>query len=227
MAAAILGRKIGMTRLFDESGKQVPVTVIQAGPCTVTQIKTEDTDGYNAIQLAFEDVKGRNSTMPVIGHDGKAGISPKRFHREYRMDAEALEAFEFGQEVNVDIFESSRFVDVTGISKGFGFQGAMKKYRFKGQPATHGTERKHRSPGSVGGRSSNAGTGRPKKGGKKAGQMGGGQVTIRSLEIVARDKDKNILLVKGPVPGPRQGLLFVKDAVRLFKGKAVKAAEAS
>src|SRR5690606_20090178 len=135
----------------------VPVTVIQAGPCYVSQVKTAETDGYSAVQLAFEDVKGRNSTFPVIGHDGKAGLSPKRVHREFRVDEQAAGALELGQAVNVDVFDEVRYVDVTGTSKGKGTAGVMKRHNFKGQPASHGTERKHRSPGSIGGRSTNRG----------------------------------------------------------------------
>lgn len=220
MASAILGTKVGMTRLFDDEGKNIPVTVIQAGPCFVSQLKTSETDGYEAIQIAFGDIKGRNSTFPLIGHDAKAGLSPKRTHREVRLaEGEAAE-YELGQEINVEAFESVKFVDVIGTSKGKGFQGPMKRHGFAGQEASHGVERKHRSPGSIGGRSSNLGTGKPKKGIRMGGRMGGERVTVRSVQVVGIDKEKGLLLVKGPVPGANSGLLVVREAVRLYKDKA-------
>ena len=220
MASVILGRKVGMTRLYDDDGKNIPVTVIQAGPCFVSQVKTTETDGYDAVQIAFEDVKGRNSTFQMIGHDAKAGLAPKRFHKELRLkDGEAAE-FELGQQISVDVFEGTKFVDITGTSKGKGFQGPMKRHGFKGKEATHGVKRKHRSPGSVSGRSSNLGTGKPKKGIRMAGRMGGEQVTCRSVQVVGIDKDKGLLLVKGPVPGANKGLIYVKEAKRLYKQKA-------
>ena len=227
MPAALIGRKIGMTRLYDEQGVNVPVTVIQAGPCVVSQVKTAESDGYDAMQLAFEDVKARRSTAPLIGHDANAGLTPKRVHREFRLSGDAAAGLELGQGLNVEVFDDVRFVDVTGTSKGKGYAGGMKRWGFKGFPASHGTERKHRAAGSVGGRSSNAGTGKPKKGGHKAGQLGNERVTVRSLEVVGRDKSRNLLLVKGPVPGANQGLLLIKEATRLYKRKAAKTAEAS
>ncbi len=220
MANVILGRKVGITRLYDEEGKNIPVTVIQAGPCFVSQIKTTETDGYDAVQIAFEDIKGRNSTFQLIGHDAKAGLAPKRFHRELRLGAGEADAFELGQEIGVDVFEGTKFVDIIGTSKGKGFQGPMKRHGFKGKEATHGVKRKHRSPGAISGRSSNLGTGKPKKGIRMAGRMGGDQVTCRSVLIVGIDKEKGLLLVKGPVPGPNTGLIYVKEATRLYKQKA-------
>ena len=219
-AIAILGRKIGMTRLFNEDGTDTPVTVIQAGPCFVSQVKSAETDGYDAIQLAFEDVKGRNSTYPVIGHDAKAGITPKRFHRELRLDDGDAAEYQLGQTISAENFEEVQFVDVIGTSKGKGFQGAMKRHGFGGQEASHGVERKHRSPGSVGGRSSNLGTGKPKKGIRMAGHMGDERVTVRNLPVVAIDKERSLLMVKGPVPGANQGLVMVRSAKRLWKRKA-------
>ena len=224
MAAALLGRKIGMTRLFDETGRQVPVTVIQAGPCYVSQVKTAERDGYDAIQLAFEDVKGRNSTMPLIGHDASAGLGPKRFHREFGASAAEVAAVAPGQQLNVGVFDQVKYVDLIGTSKGRGTAGVIKRWGFKGQQATHGVERKHRSPGSVGGRSSNAGTGRPKKGGKKAGRYGNARITVRSVEIIGKDSDQNLLWVKGPVPGANKGLVMIREAIRLYKRKAQPAA---
>ena len=224
MAKAILGRKIGMTRLYDDEGQNVPVTVVQAGPCFVSQIKTADTDGYEALQLAFEDIKARRSSFQLIGHDAKAGLAPKRFHREVRLADGEADGVEAGQELGVDTFEGVTFVDVIGTSKGKGFQGGMKRHNFKGKEATHGVERKHRSPGSIGGRSSNLGTGKPKKGIRMAGQMGNQRVTVRSLKLVGIDKEQNLLLIQGPVPGPKQGLLTIREATRLYKGKAKIAA---
>lgn len=219
MPTAILGRKIGMTRLYDENGKNIPVTIIQAGPCLVSQIKTEEIDGYNAIQIAFEDVKGRNSTMPLIGHDGKAGLTPKRFHREFRVTAEELANYEVGQSIDVENFSEGKYVDVIGTSKGKGFAGTMKRHGFKGQLASHGVERKHRSPGSVSGRASYLGGGRPKKGIRMSGQMGNGRITVRSVGVVQRDKSKNLIVVKGPVPGPNGEMVVIREATRLFKSK--------
>ncbi len=223
MPAAIIGRKVGMTRLYDGDGNNVPVTVIQAGPCYVSQLKTAETDGYEAVQIAFEDVKGRNSTQPLIGHDGKAGIAPKRAHREVRLADGEVEGYELGQELTVEVFDGIQFVDVIGTSKGKGYAGVMKRHNFKGQLASHGVERKHRSPGSVGGRSSNLGTGKPKKGIRMSGRMGNERVTVRSLPVIGVDKEKNLLLVKGPVPGANKGLVVVREATRLYKGKAAQA----
>lgn len=220
MATAILGRKVGMTRLYDGDGKNIPVTVIQAGPCFVSQVKTAEADGYEAIQIAYEDVKGRNSTFQMIGHDAKAGLAPKRFHRELRLSDGGSTEFEIGQEIGVDSFEGTKFVDITGVGKGKGFAGPMKRHGFKGQEASHGVKRKHRSPGAVSGRSSNLGTGKPKKGIRMAGRMGGKQVTCRSVQIVGIDKEKGLLLVKGPVPGANKGLVCIKEAKRLYKQKA-------
>jgi len=227
MPGSLLGRKVGMTRIYDHSGKNVPVTVIAAGPCLVSQVKSLASDGYTAIQMAFEDVKGRRSTFPEIGHDAKAGFGPKRFHREVRLTEEEVTGFEVGQSLGVEVFEGVKYVDVKGVSKGKGFAGGMKRWGFKGLSASHGTERKHRSPGSVGGRASNLGTGKPKKGIRMAGHLGSATVSARSLEVVGMDKEKNLLWVKGPVPGPAKGLLEIRKAVRLSKAKATQVAKAS
>jgi large subunit ribosomal protein L3 len=220
MSAAILGRKIGMTRLYDAAGNNVPVTVIEAGPCFVSQLKTLETDGYNAVQLGYDEVKGRNSTLPLIGHDGKAGLAPQRMHREFRLEDAEVASYQLGQQVTVDSFAEVRFVDVIGTSKGKGFQGPMKRHGFAGQEASHGVERKHRSPGSICGRSSNRGTGKPKKGIRMAGHMGSERVTVRSLPVIGVDKERNLLLVKGPIPGAKQGYVIIREAKRLYKRKA-------
>lgn len=221
MAVMILGRKVGMTRVYTEDGVNVPVTVVAAGPCYVSQLKTPDRDGYAAVQLAFEPHKPRRSTIPLIGHDAKAGLGPHRFHREFRIEESELEGYELGQALTVGAFDGFRFVDVTGQSKGKGFAGAMKRHNFKGQLATHGVQREHRRSGSIAGHATNAGTrGGPKKGKKMPGQMGNERVTVRSLDLVAVDQENDLLLIKGPVPGAKNGLLEVRPAGRLYKQKA-------
>lgn len=224
MTAVILGKKIGMTRYFREDGHNDPVTVIEAGPCVVTQVKTDDTDGYVAVQLGYDDVKPRRSTMPVIGHDAKAETTPKRFHREFRVDD--VDGYELGGLVKVDSFDGVPYVDVIGTSKGKGFQGGMKRHNFKGKEASHGVKRVHRSPGSINGHATNLGTGpKLKKGKRMAGRMGDERVTVRSLPVIAIDADRNLLLVKGPVPGPAGGMVQVRTATRLNKQKARLAKE--
>lgn len=222
----LLGTKIGMTRVYDDAGVSVPVTVIELGPCVVTQVRTPETDGYSAVQIGFGEVKPRNSTMPLIAHDVKAGTTPKRTHREFRVAADAISGFELGQQLTVEAFEGVLFVDVIGTSKGKGYQGGMKRHNFKGKEASHGVERKHRSPGSIGGHANErGGSGGPKKGKRMAGHLGAERVTVRSLPIVRIDKERNLLLVKGPVPGANKGLVAVRTATRLYTGKATKAAE--
>lgn len=221
MSVKLLGTKLGMTRVFDEKGASIPVTVIEVGPCIVTQVKTEETDGYCAVQIGFGDMKARNSTMPMIGHDAKAGTGPKRHHAEFRIDPSEVGNYTVGQQLTADTFGSHRFVDIVGTSKGKGFQGTMKRHNFKGQLASHGVERKHRSPGSIGGHATNRGTGpKPKKGKLMAGQMGNARVTVRSLDVVRIDASQNLILVKGPVPGPNKGLVEVCTPTRLYKNKS-------
>jgi large subunit ribosomal protein L3 len=217
----ILGRKLGMTRFFRPDGTNIPVTVIQAGPCVVTQVKTSETDGYAAVQIAFDDMKARNSTQAMIGHDAKAGAAPKRAHRELRLATDAdAQAFTLGQEIKVDALGELKFVDIVGTSKGKGFAGVMKRHNFKGMCATHGTERKHRTPGSIGSHGTDRGHGaKIKKGKRMAGRMGDEQVTVRSLDVVKLDPENNILLVKGAVPGANDGLLLIKTPSRLYKRK--------
>jgi large subunit ribosomal protein L3 len=214
-----------MTRYFTEEGKNVPVTVIEAGPCSVTQVMTTERDGYAAVQLGFGDVKPRRTTMPVIGHDARAGVAPRRWHREMRFEDDAAAgSYEPGQQLDVSVFEDVLFVDVVGTSKGKGFQGGMKRHNFKGQLASHGVERKHRSSGSIGGHSANLGTGpKIKKGKRMAGHMGHERVTVRSLDVIAIDPDRNLLVVKGPVPGPNKGLLVISEAKRLNRQKTRRA----
>ena len=225
---AIVGRKVGMSRWFQEDGTNIPVTVIEAGPCVVTQVKTTDVDGYAAVQMGFEDAKVRRATMPQIGHDGKAKTAPKRIHCEFRVENDDEAAgYELGQTVDVSVFDGVKFVDITGTSKGKGFQGPMKRHNFSGLEASHGVKRAHRSPGSIGGHATNLGTGpKIKKGKRMAGHMGSERVTVRSLDVVHADPEKNLLVVKGPVPGPNGGDLYISPATRLYKSKARVQAEA-
>ena len=225
MSVELLGTKIGMTRVYDENGVSSPVTIIQLGPCVVTQLREQDRDGYTAVQCGFGDIKPRNSTMPLIAHDAKAGSTPLRHHFEFRVEGAKLSEFEVGQKLTVDSFADIKYVDVSGVSKGKGFQGGMKRYGFKGKEASHGVERKHRSPGSIGGHANErGGSGGPKKGKRMAGQMGNTQVTIRSLDVVRIDAERNLLLVKGAVPGANETVVRVRPAIRLYKSKAAKVA---
>jgi len=217
MTQALLGTKLGMTRWFMEDGTNVPVTVILAGPCVVTQVKTVETDGYDAVQLGHDDIKPRRSTMPVIGHDNKAGSGPLRTHREIRGEADV----ELGDRIDVSTFEGIVFVDVLGRSKGKGFQGGMKRHHFRGLEASHGVKRRHRSIGSINGHATNLGTGpKPKKGKRMAGHMGDVNVTNRSMQVISIDTDKNLIMVKGTVPGPVGASVMVRAAVRINKQKA-------
>jgi large subunit ribosomal protein L3 len=220
MTPALLGKKIGMTRIYNDKGVIVPVTVVECQPNSVTQVKTADTDGYNAVQLGFDDCKAKHSTYALIGHCAKAGIGPKRHFAEIKLKDPTDKAL--GDAVNVSAFDGIQFVDVIGQSKGKGFAGVMKRHHFGGQPASHGTERKHRSPGSICSRASNRGhTGKPKKGVRMAGHMGADNVTSRNHALVRVDAEKNLLLIKGALPGPNGGLLFVRKSITA----KVKAAE--
>jgi large subunit ribosomal protein L3 len=223
----LLGKKIGMTRVLQPDGASIPVTVLEVGPCIVTQVRTPGKDGYAAVQIGFGEMKARNSTIPLIGHDAKAGAAPQRFHREFRVQAGQEAAFEPGKTLTVKDLEGTMFVDVSGTSKGKGFQGTMKRHNFKGMFASHGTERKHRSPGSIGSYGSNRGFGGGLlKGKRMAGHMGAERITVRSLDVVRIDADRNLLLVKGPVPGANNGCVEVRPAVRLYKSKAKRLAAA-
>jgi large subunit ribosomal protein L3 len=212
MTPALLGKKIGMTRIYDEKGAVVPVTVVQAGPCAVTQVKTLETDGYFAVQLGFDECKPRFSTFPLMGHCAKAGVGPRRHFHEIRLK-EATSVTP-GTIVGVDSFNGVQFVDVTGTSKGKGTAGVMKRHHFGGQCASHGTERKHRSPGSLASRATWRGqSGKPKKGVRMAGHMGMDQVTTRNHPLVKVDAANGLLLIKGALPGPNGSLLFIKRAI--------------
>ena len=201
-----------MTRVCDADGNVTPVTVVQAGPCTVVQVRTPERDGYHGVQLGFEDAKPHRSTKALIGHAAAAGTGPKRVHREIRLGESP--DLKVGEVVTVAQFEEGpvSYVDVTGISKGCGFAGVMKRYGFGGKGASHGTERKHRSPGSIGGAAS-LGEGRGvKKGKRMPGHMGNVRVTTRNQRLVTVDRENNLLLIKGSVPGSNGGLLFVRQA---------------
>jgi large subunit ribosomal protein L3 len=212
MTPALIGRKVGMTRVYDEKGAVVPVTVVQAGPCAVTQVKTVQSDGYDAVQLGFDEVKAKLSTMPLIGHAAKAGVGPRRSFGEIRLKKPTDR--KPGETIDVTIFADVKHVDVIGTSKGKGTAGVMKRHHFGGQPASHGTERKHRSPGSIASRATWRGqSGKPKKGVRMAGHMGMDRVTTRNHPLVKIDAEKNLLLIKGALPGPNGGLLFVRKSV--------------
>lgn len=200
---AVLGRKLGMTQVFAEDGRLVPVTVIEAGPMVVTQIKNKETDGYEAVQVAFGEVKEKRVNKPLRGHFAKAGVGFKKFVREFKV--EDLSAYSLAQEIKVDVFEAGEKVDAIGTSKGKGFQGPIKRHNQSRGPMTHGS-RYHRGPGSMGAASDPS---RVFKGKKLAGHMGAERVTIQNLEVVKVDVEKNLILIKGAVPGPKKGLVVI------------------
>ena len=205
----ILGTKLGMTQIFDEENRVVPVTVVEAGPCVVTQVRTKETDGYDAVQIAYGEIDPRKVNKPEAGHVKKAGVTPRRHSVEIRTpDASS---YEVGQSVGVDIFGEIEYVDVTGTSKGHGFAGGMKRHGFAGQGAAHGNQAAHRRVGGIG---ACATPGRVFKGKRMAGRMGNDRVTTQNLKIQKVDADANLLLIKGAVPGARGGLLVVKTATK-------------
>ena len=213
MIPAILGKKVGMTQVFKPTGERIAVTLVEAGPCVVLQVKSgESKDKYDAVQLGFDDVKPHRTTMAEIGHSRKAKTAPKRFTREIRLP-EATDK-EVGDLVTVDLFKDGevKYVDVVGISKGKGFQGGMKRWGFGGQLASHGVERKHRSPGSINGHATYLGGGRIKKGKKMAGQTGNKRRTTECQALVDIDIDKNLLVIEGSVPGPNGGYVIVRKS---------------
>jgi large subunit ribosomal protein L3 len=213
--AMLLGKKVGMTQVYDEKGKILPVTVIQAGPCIVMQVKTAQTDGYIAIQLGLDDVKQSRRKNPQVGHAKKANTAPKRFIREMRLPDKAEPAYKVGDSITVSTFAEDKYVDVIGTSKGKGFAGAMKRYHFKGLPASHGTERKHRSAGSQAGYGTDRGHGgNIKKGKKMPGHMGHCRATAKNHILAAIDEKNNLLVIKGTVPGPAGGYVIVRSTKR-------------
>ncbi|HEY9410543.1 MAG TPA: 50S ribosomal protein L3 [Jiangellaceae bacterium] len=209
MRKGLLGEKLGMTQVWDENSQIVPVTVVKAGPCVVTQVRTPETDGYDAVQIAFGAPNPRRVTKPAQGHFDKAGVTPRRHVVELRT-ADASE-YTLGQELTVEVFEAGQEVDVTGTTKGKGFAGVMKRHGFHGLRASHGVQRKHRSPGSIGGCAT---PGRVFKGLRMAGRMGGERVTTQNITVHAVDAEKGLLLLKGAVPGPNGGLVFVRNAAK-------------
>ena len=207
---AILGEKLGMTQIFDEQARAIPVTVIKAGPCQVVQIKTPETDGYGAVQLAFGEIKASRVTEPVKGHFAKAGVVPTRHLVEIRVNDP--DAYHIGQEINIsDVFSKGVLADVTGVSKGKGFQGVIKRHNFSGQGASHGNHKKHRAPGSIG---ACATPSRVFKGTRMAGRMGGEKVTTLNLRVAEINVDNNLLLLQGAVPGPNGSLILIREAVK-------------
>ena len=205
----VLGEKLGMTQVWDADNRVVPVTVVKAGPCVVTQVRSIEKDGYAAVQIAFGEIDPRKVTKPVAGHFAKAGVTPRRYLAELRTD-DATD-YTLGQEVTAETFGPGELVDVTGKSKGKGFAGVMKRHGFKGLSSSHGTQRKHRSPGSIGGCAT---PGRVFKGVRMAGRMGGARTTAPNLTVHAVDAERGLLLIRGAVPGPRGALVFVRTAVK-------------
>ncbi len=211
--AGILGTKLGMTQVWDDNGRLVPVTVVEAGPCVVTQVRTAETDGYSGLQIAYGAIDPRKVNKPLTGHFEKAGVTPRRHLVELRT-ADAG-SYELGQEITASTFEVGQVVDVVGTTKGKGFAGVMKRHGFHGVGASHGAHRNHRKPGSIGGCAT---PGRVFKGMRMAGRMGGERQTTQNLTVHAVDADKGLLLIKGAVPGPRGGVVLVRTAAKIVKG---------
>jgi large subunit ribosomal protein L3 len=205
----VLGTKLGMTQVFADDGRMVPVTVVEAGPCVVTAVRTPASDGYSAVQLGFGEIDPRKVTKPRAGHFAKAGVTPRRYLVEVRTDDAA--EYTLGQEVTAETFAAGDLIDVTATSKGKGFAGVMKRHGFKGMSSSHGTKRKHRAPGSIGGC---AYPGRVFKGVRMAGRMGGERTTTPNLTLHGVDAGRGLLLIKGAVPGPAGGLVLVRSAVK-------------
>ena len=211
---AIIGKKVGMSQIFDENGKVIPVTVIEAGPCTVVQKKTSDKEGYEAVQLGYEDIPERKLSKPEQGHLQKAGVAPKKHLKEFKLDNYA--ELNIGDIVKADTFQAGDFVDITGISKGHGYQGVIKRWGAQRTPTSHGGGPVHRHAGSMG---STTDPSRIFKGKIGAGQMGVDQVTIQNLDIVKVDADLNLIAVRGAVPGPKGGLVLIKSTVKTHRVK--------
>ncbi|MHB8669624.1 MAG: 50S ribosomal protein L3 [Acidimicrobiales bacterium] len=206
---AIVGEKVGMTQVWDDQNRAIPVTVVRVAPCRVVQVKTPETDGYSALQVTFGVTRQSRVNKPSAGHFAKAGVEPGPKLVELRLDDVA--AYQVGQEIKVDLLAVGEHVDVTAVSRGKGFTGAMKRHNFKGQGASHGNHKHHRAPGAVG---ACATPSRVFRGTRMAGRMGGQRVTTLNLEVVQADAERDLLLVKGAVPGPRGGLVLIRDAVK-------------
>ena len=214
MQKAIIGKKVGMTQIFDESGKVIPVTVVEAGPCVVTQKKTVETDGYTAVQLGFEDIKEAKLTKPEAGHLKKAGVEAKKHLKEFKLEKAA--EMNVGDVVKADVFAAGDMIDVTGTSKGHGYQGVVKRYGAGRTPMTHGGGPVHRHAGSMGSSSHQS---RIFPGKIGAGQMGNEQVTIENLDVVKVDAELNMLVIRGAIPGPKGGLVYIRNTVKNNKVK--------
>mgnify|MGYP001813407059 CR=1 FL=1 len=215
----ILGKKVGMTQVFSERGEAIPVTVIEAGPCFVAQIKTVEQDGYAAVQLGFDETKPKRLTQPQLKHLQKSNLPALRHLRELRVADDELASFEEGQKLTVDIFEAGEMVEVTGTSKGRGFAGVVKRYGFRGGPKTHGQSDRLRAPGSVGACTT---PGRVFKGKRMPGRMGGERVTTQGLQVVLVDPERNLLALRGAVPGSKNGLLLIREARKTRLRKKVR-----
>ncbi len=212
MSIGMLGKKVGMTRIFNEAGKAIPVTVIEAGPCKVTQIKTSEKDAYTAVQLGFDPVKEGHVKKPILGHLKKAGVSGLRRLKEFKIsDEKAVAEYKLGQEIRVDIFKAGDYVDVMGYSKGRGFQGVVKRHGFTGMRASHGANEYFRRPGSIGTNTFGSNT---KRGKKLPGRFGNAKNTLLNLEVVRVDLDQNVLLVKGGIPGADGGFVVIRKTRR-------------
>jgi len=207
MKKAILAKKVGMTQVFSEDGQAIPVTVLEAGPCTVVQKKTVDVDGYSAVQVAYGDIKAKNVNRPLKGHFKKAGVEPKRYLREFQLDDAG--SYELGQQIKVDIFSPGEYVDVSAVSRGKGFAGSIKRHNQGRGPMSHGSHY-HRGPGSLG----SIDPARVFKGQTLPGHMGRAKVTVQNMQVMKVDADRNLLLIKGSVPGPRGGLVTVRNAIK-------------
>ena len=210
MAKGILGKKIGMTQIFEADGKMIPVTVVEAGPCLVIQNKTEETDGYNAVQLGFGELKEKHTNKPMKGHFDKAGITPVKFVRELRLSAPS--EYTVGQKISAEIFTAGELIDATGISRGKGFAGTIKRHNFACGPMAHGSK-SHREPGSMGPMHSGPG-GRVIKGKKLPGRMGNAKVTVQRLTVAKVDTDRNLILVKGSIPGAAGSFVVLRETVK-------------
>lgn len=204
---AIMGIKVGMTQIFSEDGKAIPVTVVEAGPCTVLQKKKDETDGYNAIQVGFYNLKENKANKPLKGHFKKANVKPLRFIREFRMAN--VDEYDIGQDINVDVFSPGDVIDVVGTSKGKGFAGGVKRHNFRRGSMGHGSKY-HRRPGSLGAK----GPARVFKGRKLPGRLGGERVTVQGLQVVKVYPERNLILIRGSIPGPKKGLVLIKNSVK-------------
>ncbi len=205
----ILGEKLGMTQVWDENNRVVPVTVVKAGPCVVTQVRTPENDGYSGVQIAFGQIDPRKVTQPMLGHFAKAGVTPRRHLLELRFDDAS--AYTLGQEMGADTFEVGSNIDITGVTKGKGFAGVMKRHGFHGVSSSHGAHKNHRKPGSIG---ACATPGRVFKGVRMAGRMGGVTQTTQNLKVHAVDMEKGLILVKGAIPGPAGSVVLLRSAAK-------------